>query len=48
MAVMDRILKDREVVADILHGEAWLRDEDDRPLVLIAGGTASPTYAPFC
>ena len=39
MAVMDRILKEREVVVDIPHGEAWLREEDDRPLVLIAGGT---------
>ncbi|WP_312559844.1 NAD(P)H-flavin reductase [Atlantibacter hermannii] len=39
MAVMDRILKDREVVIDIPHGDAWLRDEDDRPLILIAGGT---------
>ncbi|WP_058911821.1 NAD(P)H-flavin reductase [Entomohabitans teleogrylli] len=39
MAVMDRILKQREIVVDIPHGEAWLRDEDDRPLVLIAGGT---------
>ncbi len=39
MAVMDRILKDREIVIDIPHGDAWLRDEDDRPLILIAGGT---------
>jgi len=39
MAVMDRILKDREVVVDIPHGDAWLRDDEDRPLVLIAGGT---------
>lgn len=39
MAVMDHILKDREIVIDIPHGDAWLRDEDDRPLILIAGGT---------
>lgn len=39
MAVMDRILKDREIVIDIPHGDAWLRDEEDRPLILIAGGT---------
>lgn len=39
MAVMDRILKDREIVVDLPHGEAWLREDDDRPLVLIAGGT---------
>ena len=39
MAVMDRILKDREIVIDIPHGDAWLRDDEDRPMVLIAGGT---------
>lgn len=39
MAVMDRILKDRVVNVDIPHGDAWLREEGDRPLVLIAGGT---------
>ncbi|GHD97410.1 MULTISPECIES: NAD(P)H-flavin reductase [Pseudocitrobacter] len=39
MAVMDRILKDREIVVDIPHGEAWLRDDEERPLILIAGGT---------
>ncbi|WP_312952716.1 NAD(P)H-flavin reductase [Superficieibacter sp.] len=39
MAVMDRILKERKIVIDIPHGEAWLREESDRPLVLIAGGT---------
>ena len=39
MAVMDRILKDREIKVDIPHGEDWLRDEDERPLILIAGGT---------
>ncbi len=39
MAVMDRILKEHKIVIDIPHGEAWLREESDRPLVLIAGGT---------
>ncbi len=27
MAVMDRILKERAIVVDIPHGDAWLRDE---------------------
>ena len=35
MAVMDRILKERQMP----HGEAWLRDDEERPLILIAGGT---------
>lgn len=39
MAVMDRILKEKEIVVDIPHGDAWLRDDEDRPLILIAGGT---------
>lgn len=39
MAVMDRILKDREIVIDIPHGEAWLREDQQRPMILIAGGT---------
>lgn len=39
MAVMDRILKDREITVDIPHGEAWLREDTDRPIILIAGGT---------
>ncbi|MBJ3815908.1 NAD(P)H-flavin reductase [Shimwellia pseudoproteus] len=39
MAVMDRILKQQEILVDMPHGDAWLRDEDDRPLILIAGGT---------
>ncbi|SUB74045.1 NAD(P)H-flavin reductase [Pluralibacter gergoviae] len=39
MAVMDRILKERQIVVDMPHGEAWLRDDSTRPMVLIAGGT---------
>ncbi len=38
-AVMDRILKDHQIVVDIPHGEAWLRDDEERPMILIAGGT---------
>jgi len=34
-----RILKDREITVDIPHGEAWLREDTDRPIILIAGGT---------
>ncbi len=39
MAVMERILEKKEVEVDIPHGEAWLRDDESRPLILIAGGT---------
>jgi 2-polyprenylphenol hydroxylase and related flavodoxin oxidoreductases len=39
MAVMERIPNDREIVIDIPHGDAWLRDDEERPMVLIAGGT---------
>ncbi len=39
MAVMDRILKEQNITVDIPHGDAWLREDDHRPLVLIAGGT---------
>ncbi len=39
MAVMDRILKEHALTVDIPHGEAWLREESERPLILIAGGT---------
>lgn len=39
MAVMEHILKDREVTVDLPQGEAWLRDDTYRPIVLIAGGT---------
>ncbi len=37
-AVMDRILKDHQIVS-YSHGEAWLRDDEERPMILIAGGT---------
>lgn len=39
MAVMDRILKEQEIVVNMPHGDAWLREDEDRPLILIAGGT---------
>lgn len=39
MAVMERIQQQRQITVDIPHGDAWLRGEGDRPLVLIAGGT---------
>lgn len=39
IAMTDRILKDREIKVNIPRGGAWLRDEDERPLILIAGGT---------
>lgn len=39
MAVMERIQQQRKITVDIPHGDAWLREESERPLVLIAGGT---------
>lgn len=39
MAVMDRVLKEQVITIDIPYGDAWLREESSRPLVLIAGGT---------
>lgn len=39
MAVMDRILKEKSITVDIPYGDAWLREDSQRPLVLIAGGT---------
>ncbi|ADP11110.1 FMN reductase [Erwinia sp. Ejp617] len=39
MAVMERIQQQRQITVDIPHGDAWLREEGDRPLLLIAGGT---------
>ncbi|HAI06122.1 MAG TPA: NAD(P)H-flavin reductase [Pantoea sp.] len=39
MAVMDRIRDDRQITVDMPHGDAWLREESSKPLILIAGGT---------
>jgi len=36
---MDRIQQERQITVDLPHGDAWLREEGDRPLILIAGGT---------
>lgn len=47
MAVMDRILKEQAITVDIPHGDAWLREDGERPLVLIAGGPDSPTSVRF-
>ncbi len=30
------------------HGEAWLRDDEERPMILIAGGPGSLMPARFC
>lgn len=39
MAVMERILKQQEILVDMPHGDAWLREDESLPLILIAGGT---------
>lgn len=39
MAVMERIQNQRQITVDMPHGDAWLREEGSRPLLLIAGGT---------
>lgn len=39
MGIIDHILKHRKIIIDAPRGEAWLRDNTDRPIVLIAGGT---------
>ncbi|AKJ40845.1 NAD(P)H-flavin reductase [Pragia fontium] len=39
MAVMDRLLAEDTISIDIPHGDAWLRQDSQRPILLIAGGT---------
>lgn len=39
MAVMERIKQSSLITIDIPHGDAWLRENSERPLLLIAGGT---------
>jgi aquacobalamin reductase/NAD(P)H-flavin reductase len=39
MAVMDRLLAQDSICVDIPHGDAWLRQDSQRPILLIAGGT---------
>lgn len=39
MAVMDKILRENDITVELPFGDAWLREDSDRPLLLIAGGT---------
>lgn len=39
ITVIEHILKKQAITVDIPHGNAWLREDGNRPLVLIAGGT---------
>lgn len=39
VAVMEHIQQQPEIVIQMPYGDAWLREESDRPLMLIAGGT---------
>ncbi len=39
MAVMEKIRDQRTITVDMPHGNAALRDDSDRPMILIAGGT---------
>lgn len=39
MAVMERLLAEDTICIDIPHGDAWLRNDSQRPIILIAGGT---------
>lgn len=39
MAVMEKIRDQRTITVDIPHGKAALRDDSDRPIILVAGGT---------
>lgn len=39
MAVMDRILDQHRIDIDIPHGKAWLRENSQNPMILVAGGT---------
>lgn len=39
MAVLDLILEKQQIKIDMPHGKAWFRQESQRPLLLIAGGT---------
>ncbi|EMD5950555.1 NAD(P)H-flavin reductase [Proteus mirabilis] len=39
MAVLDLILETQQLKIDIPHGNAWFRQQSQRPLLLIAGGT---------
>ncbi|WKX26871.1 NAD(P)H-flavin reductase [Tatumella ptyseos] len=39
MAVMDKIRQQKTIQVDMPHGNAWLREGGERPIILIAGGT---------
>ncbi|CAK9886389.1 MAG: NAD(P)H-flavin reductase [Candidatus Erwinia impunctatus] len=39
LAVMERIQRDNRITVDLPHGKAGLRDDSQRPIILIAGGT---------
>lgn len=39
MEVINHLLKDNVITVEIAQGEAWLRDDTDRPILLVAGGT---------
>lgn len=36
---VDALIKNKNIEIDAPHGEAWLRDDNSKPLLLIAGGT---------
>ncbi|CUX96291.1 NAD(P)H-flavin reductase [Candidatus Gullanella endobia] len=38
IVVIDYILKKKEIIVEVPRGEAWLRDNTNRPIILIAGG----------
>ncbi|MGD8112348.1 NAD(P)H-flavin reductase [Vibrio sp. TRT 21S02] len=38
-AMQKALAEDGEITIDAPHGEAWIREESERPLLLIAGGT---------
>lgn len=37
-SILESILKDRLITVDVPYGNAWLREEGKRPIILIAGG----------
>ncbi|AKZ65672.1 NAD(P)H-flavin reductase [Candidatus Palibaumannia cicadellinicola] len=39
MTVIDNVINNKTIIVDIPQGEAWLRDDTERPIVLIACGT---------
>lgn len=39
LAVLERIQQQSSIMIDLPHGDAWLREDSSRPVLLIAGGT---------